>query len=216
MNNIKTVAVALRLQFKLSHMVGCLANSDASLLVEAACAVAPSPTAWLEAMAWYGELPGPFGGIESPLIAHSTPKARTNWDLTIPDPVIWIERSRPGMAGLGREGDRVVTYHVDSGAIEITDRAEARHLFEMAGLLAGQAEYPDWFTGPDGIETEVTRSGFPGINDALAERLRELAERAERLETLSRMRQEVLAIDPMAQPSDFDKALAALAAFEAA
>jgi hypothetical protein len=62
----------------------------------------------------------------------------------------------------------------------------------------------------------VTRSGFQGIDDGLAERLRGLAERAERLETLSRMRQELLSIDPMRHPAQFDAALAALAAFEAA
>lgn len=76
-----------------------------------------------------------WAGICTPCLQYSTPKGSVNWDLTGAKPRVWIERSKPGQAGQGLPGDEVVTYDVLTGRLHWTERAEARHLSEMAGLL---------------------------------------------------------------------------------
>lgn len=73
-------------------------------------------------------------GICTPQLKYSTPTGAVNWDLES-NPKVWIERSKPGKAGLGLPGDEVVTYFVKTGTLTWTRRAEARHFREMAALM---------------------------------------------------------------------------------
>lgn len=85
---------------------------------------------------WFQACGSPeWAGIYTPEIKYSTPKGSSNWDLTGPRPRVWIERSKPGRAGLGEKGEEVVTYDVLSGRLSWTERAEARHLYEASRLI---------------------------------------------------------------------------------
>ena len=85
---------------------------------------------------WFEACGSPeWAGMYMPELNYSTPKGSSNWDLTGPKPRVWIERSKPGQAGLGLKGDEVVTYDVLTKKLTWTERAEARHLNEASRLI---------------------------------------------------------------------------------
>ena len=94
---------------------------------------------WGLTQPWFEACGSPeWAGIYLPTLKYSTPKGSSNWDLT-GNPRVWIERSKPGQAGLGLKGEEVVTYDFISDKVRWTERAEARHLSEMASLLYEEA-----------------------------------------------------------------------------
>lgn len=85
---------------------------------------------------WFEACGSPeWAGIYLPMLKYSTPKGSVNWDLTGPKPRVWIERSKPGQAGMGLTGEEVVTYDVLTEKLHWTERAEARHMIEMSRLI---------------------------------------------------------------------------------
>lgn len=84
---------------------------------------------------WFEACGSPeWAGMYMPELKYSTPKGSNNWDLT-GNPRVWIERSKPGRAGLGEKGEEVVIYNVLTKKLTWTERAEARHLYEASRLI---------------------------------------------------------------------------------
>jgi len=84
---------------------------------------------------WASACPDECPGICTPQMKYSTPTGAVNWDLESQAPRVWIERSKPGQAGQGLPGDKVVTYIIESKTWFWTARAEARHFKTMAGII---------------------------------------------------------------------------------
>jgi hypothetical protein len=188
--------VAVALAAALDHSVGALHGHPAELAAALAAAPPGAPDApgfypsWDAAIcAVTGEDPDRLG-ITVPRLAHRTPRGSVNWDLSGATPRAWIERSKPGCAAQGAAGIEVATWFV-GGFVVFSPRAEARHLAALADLI----RYAD---------------------PSAAAKLDAASDRMRRLEGIASLRRELLAIDPMRHPIQFDAAHDALCAAECA